>query len=53
MNIQKEIENLIIKDLKSRKPSDEQHIWKYRDKYFLSGQYDYLFIRYIADNNIK
>ena len=50
-NIKKEIEELIYRDLALLKTKLD--IWEYRDTYFLNGSYDWLFIKYIKDNNIK
>lgn len=54
-NIKQEIENLIIRDLSLLKLGrvDEDRVWQYRDKYFLGGNYDYLFIKYIKEKKLK
>jgi len=55
-NIESEIENLIIRDLRLLKAEkgkyNDQTIWKYRDRYFLGGNYDYLFEQFIEDNKL-
>ncbi len=53
-NINKEIEDLILRDLANLKLAvhDKQRILEYRDKYFLNGSYDYIFLEYIRKHKL-
>jgi hypothetical protein len=54
-NIQKEIEDLIRRDLALLKlgVNDQDRVWQYRDRYFLSAHYDPLFKKYIKERGLK
>lgn len=48
-NIKERINEMILQDLKNTFPKTEEDVWKYRDKYFLSGFYDLIFIEFINE----
>lgn len=53
-NIKENIKELIISDLVNTVyPKTSRDVVKYRDKYFLSGHYDYIFEDFIKEKNLK
>lgn len=51
-NIEKEIEDLIKKDLEAlniSKGDSAQKLWQYRDANFLNGSYDDIFLKYAKE----
>ncbi len=54
-NIKKEIEGLILRNLCLLKlaKKDADRVWMYRDNYFLNGNYDYFFKKYIKEHKLK